>query len=364
MMAGKKTFEMAGSRSTGDEEKVKATQWEKLCSEPFKSYLLVALVLTTVFVDFYLLVVQPYAVQTKVVFVITDGKNVDGDGSLTVRELSTQQNPGVASLVSNRVAQKGDSLSFAATSIDSSTLKKNLLKNPKDFESWVSKLVSFDPDLRQAIDGHARAKSTVAVLQRTDNSVKEKSDQRLDEKIKQLDALRYEYQMALNRMNSGGGSFSPLALDSNNPASATLTRFQYKIIQLEIERGELNSRYTPKSREMRTIDSQIKEVKNLMKKYLVEQIEFVEKDRAFVVAQKIDLESADTRKAEQPKSLVKPIGLPVNEAELYLLNGGLSVINDPPSDAERSFLEKLNEAKESFVSRFFFFIHQASAYSI
>ena len=238
------------------------------------------------------------------------------------------------------------------------------MKNPKDFESWLSKSVSFDPDLRQAIDSHARAKATVAVPQQTDNSVKEKSDQRLDEKIKQLDALRYEYQMALNRMNSGGGSFSPLALDSDNPASATLTRFQYKIIQLEIERGELNSRYTSKSREMRTIDSQIKEVKNLMKKYLVEQIEFVEKDRAFVVAQKIDLESADTRKAEQPKSLVKPIGLPVNEAELYLLNGGLSVINDPPSDAERSFLEKLNEAKESFVSRFFFFIHQASAYSI
>ena len=130
MITGKKTLEMTDSRSTGDDEKVKAKPWEKLCGEPLKSYLLVALVLTTVFVDFYLLVLQPYAVQTKVVFVITDGKNLDGDGWLTVRELSTLQNPGAASLVSNRVSQKGDSLSFAATSMDSSTLKKEPLEKP------------------------------------------------------------------------------------------------------------------------------------------------------------------------------------------------------------------------------------------
>ena len=385
-----------------DEKKVKTKPWERLRSVPHKYYLLFALVFALVVVGFYLLALQPYTVETKLVFIIGDSKSVDREGWSPVRELSILQNPGTGSLLSKRYYQgldpsslfarndknSLDSLSFTATATDPSTVKKNLFKNPKEFESWLSKSMSFEPDLasgqsrlairltgsdpallkgvlqdyvgsyvdlRRAIDAQAKEKATISIPQQTDNSVKEKSLQRLDEKIQQLDALRYEYQIALNLMDSGGGSLSAVSLDSKNPASTTLMRFQDKIIQLEIERGALESRYTQESREIKSIDFQIQGVRGLMKQYLVEQVDYLKKDKDLLLAQKNDLNSAasDPSKPDQPRHLGKPSGLLVNGAKWYLLNDGLSVITEPPLVTGKPFLAKLAEAKDAFASSLF-----------
>jgi hypothetical protein len=385
------------------DEKPRIKPWEKLLGVGRRKYYsLLALTVAILAIGFYLLATQSYTVETKLVFVVGDTAALEREGWALGRELSILQNPGTGFLLSKRYYQGldpstilssnekniPDPLLFKATSVDPSTVKNNLFKSSKDFESWISKSMSFDPDLangqnrvairlagpdpsllkgvlqdyvgsyvdlRRVIDARAKEKTTVAMPQQIDNSVQERSIQRLDEKIKKLDELRYEYQLALNLMDSGGGSFSALALDSKSPASTTLTRFQDKIIQLEIERGALENRYTPQSREIKSVDFQIQGVKGLMKQYLVDQIEFVKKDKNLLIAQKNDLEgvTSDTRKSEKPRNLGRLSGLLVNGAKWYLLNDGLSVISEPPSITEKPFIAKLGEAKDAFVSSLF-----------
>ncbi|MGP8284210.1 MAG: hypothetical protein ACLQT6_16040 [Desulfomonilaceae bacterium] len=384
------------------DKKVQLRLWEKLYDLPHKYYLVLGLVLACLVIGFYLLAMQTYTVETRLFFVIGDKNVLDTEGWSPVRELSVLQNPGTASLLSrryynivdpinlfNKKDKTGfDSVAFASTVVDPATVNKNHFKKSTEFESWLSKSIAFEPDfnsgqnrialkltghdpsflkgvlqdyvgsyvdLRHAIDSRSKEKVQTATQQSAENSAKEKSAQNMDERLKKLDALKYEYKLALKLMESGSGSFAALSSDTNNGVSKTLSKFQDKIIQLEIERSSLETRYTPQSREIKSIDFQIQGVKGLMKQYLVEQIDYLKKDRDLLVAQKNELEgkTTETQLSAEPKNLGKPAGMLATGAKWYMLNDGLSVITESPFITSKPFLAKLADAKDAFVSSLF-----------
>ena len=203
-------------------------------------------------------------------------------------------------------------------------------------------------DLRRVINAKSKEKIESAAQQDGDTSARGKSVRNIDERIEKLDALKYEYKLALKLMDSGSGSFAALSSDSNSGVSKTLVKFQDKIIQLEIERSSLEARYTPQSREIKSIDFQIQGVKGLMKQYLVEQIDYLKKDRDLLVAQKNELEgkTTETQVSAEPKNLGKPAGMLATGGKWYMLNDGLSVITETPFITSKPFLSKLADAKE------------------
>ena len=340
------------------DKKIQLRLWEKLYDLPRKYYLVLGLILVCLVIGVYLLAAQTYTVETRLVFVIGDQKILDKEGWSPVREMSVLQNPGTVSLLSKRYyngfdpinlfSKKDksvfDSIPFASTVIDPAAVNKNHFKKSAEFESWLSKSIAFEPDfnsgqnrvalkltghdpsflkgvlqdyvgsyvdLRRVINAKSKEKIESAAQQDGDTSARGKSVRNIDERIEKLDALKYEYKLALKLMDSGSGSFAALSSDSNSGVSKTLVKFQDKIIQLEIERSSLEARYTPQSREIKSIDFQIQGVKGLMKQYLVEQIDYLKKDRDLLVAQKNELEgkTTETQVSAEPKNLGKPAGM-------------------------------------------------------
>ena len=152
--------------------------------------------------------------------------------------------------------------------------------------------------------------------------------------------------MALKVLEAGGGSIDSSSVDPRSPIFTTLARFQDKIIQLEIERGSLEARFTPQSREIKSIDFQIEGVKGLLSQYLTEQMNYLKKDKEMFVTQKTELEQSSQRKpenteiAEEPKDMSKSSGMLASGAKWYFLNDGLSVINENPFISSQTITRK------------------------
>ena len=189
-----------------------------------------------------------------------------------------------------------------------------------------------------------------------DKTSTQQSIDNLNEKIKRLESLENEYQMALKVIDAGGGSVGASSIDPQSPVFTALARFQDKIIQLEIERGSLEARFTPQSREIKSIDFQIEGVKGLMRQYLTEQIGYLKKDRDTLVTQKIDIEhnsQAKTEIAEEPKDMSKSSGMLASGAKWYFLNDGLSVINENPFITSKPLLGRIGDFKDAVLASLF-----------
>ena len=189
--------------------------------------------------------------------------------------MSVLQNPGTVSLLSKRYyngfdpinlfSKKDksvfDSIPFASTVIDPAAVNKNHFKKSAEFESWLSKSIAFEPDfnsgqnrvalkltghdpsflkgvlqdyvgsyvdLRRVINSKSKEKIESAAQQDGDTSARGKSVRNIDERIEKLDALKYEYKLALKLMDSGSGSFAALSSDSNSGVSKTLSNSRIK----------------------------------------------------------------------------------------------------------------------------------------
>ncbi|MGC8602213.1 MAG: hypothetical protein ACP5VS_00840, partial [Desulfomonilaceae bacterium] len=285
-----------------------------------------------------------------------------------------------------------DSLFSQSTEINPMLVKKGFYKTPVDFESWLSKSISFEPDFYGGQNGVAikltgpdpkllkgvlldyissyvdlrkmvtvRAKETtkphsLASAEVAENSQKTKSLENLNERIKKLDLLINDYRLAIKLMDSNNGSISSFSIDPNSPIFPNLARFQDKIIQLEIERGSLEARFTPQSHEIKSINFQIDGVKGLMRQYLSEQIKYLNNDKDMLMAQKNDLENNTEPKsedAEKPKDVSKSSGMLANGAKWYFLNDGLSVINESPFVTSKPLLGKIADLKDALLASLF-----------
>ena len=385
------------------EPMVKRIQWKRLYDLPRKYYLALGLALICIVIGLYLLAVQPYTVETRLVFIIGDRKTLEKENWSPMRELSFLQNPKTGSILTsryfntvdpmnlfNKVDENSiDSLFSKSTAVNPMSVRKDFFKTPADFESWLSKSISLEPDfyggqnavslkltgrdpqllkgvlldyvssyvdLRKVISAKAREKQNApAPKEDADNSANLKTLENLNERIRKLDTLLTDYQMAMKLLESANGNTNSFSLDPSSPIFSTVARFQDKIIQLEIERGSLETRFTPQSREIKSVEYQIDGVKGLLNQYLIEQVKYLNKDKEMLVTQKTELENSSLRKPENTelagsKDMNKSSGMLASGAQWYFVNEGLSVINENPFISSKPLLGKIGDLKDALVA--------------
>lgn len=385
---------------------VKKIPWEKFYNLPRKYYLVLGLVLACLVIGVYLLAVQTYTVETRLVFIVGEKKALEKENWSPMKEISLLQNPKTTSILSSKyfanvdimnVFNKAegntlDSLFSQSTEINPMLIKKDFYKTPVDFESWLSKSITFEPDfyggqngvaikltgpdpkllkgvlldyissyvdLRRIVAARSKEKEkpySPSVSEVAENSSKLKSFENLNERIKKLDLLLNDYELAMKLLDSNNGSISSISIDPNSPIFSTVARFQDKIIQLEIERGSLETRFTPQSREIKSIDFQIDGVKGLMRQYLSEQIKYLNNDKDMLIAQKKDFENNPQPKAEiaeGPKDISKSSGMLASGAKWYFLNDGISVINENPFVSSKPLLGRIYDFKDALLGSLF-----------
>ncbi|MFA6223165.1 MAG: hypothetical protein WC647_12700 [Desulfomonilaceae bacterium] len=377
---------------------------KKIYELPKKYYMYAAIALVCLLLTMYLLIVQSYTVETRLVFIIGNRNALNKDNWSPLREMSVLQNPATSSLLTKRYYNGIDPLSLFnktaqntpesffqdMTAVNPSLLKKDYFKNPVDFESWLSKSISFEPefytgqnrvvikltgtnpellkgllmdyvgsyvDLRRTIEAKSKETAGISAPKEpaADKTATQQSIDSLNEKIKRLESLEREYEMVLKVIEAGGGS-GAASVDPQSPVFTTLARFQDKIIQLEIERGSLEARFTPQSHEIKSIDFQIEGVRGLMRQHLTEQMSYLKKDKDTFVAQKAELEQnsqAKTEVAEESRDMSKSSGMLASGAKWYFLNDGLSVINENPFITSKPLLGKLGDIKDALAASLF-----------
>ncbi len=366
----------------------------------------VALALLCLIIGLYLLGKQSYTVETRLVFIIGDRKALEKENWSPMRELSLLQNPKTTSVLSSKYfatvdpmslfnkvdGNSVDSIFSKSTEINPMLVKKDFYKTSVDFESWLSRSITFEPDfyggqngvaikltgpdpkllkgvLLDYISSYVDLRRVVAARSKEmgkpqspvpaeviENAQNQKALESLNEKIKKLDLLLNDYQLAINLMESNNGSISSFSLDPNSPIFANLARFQDKIIQLEIERGSLEARFTPQSHEIKSINFQIDGVKGLMRQYLSEQIKYLNNDKDMLIAQKKDFENNPQPKSEmteEHKDMSKSSGMLASGAKWYFLNDGLSVINENPFVTSKPLLGKIADLKDALLASLF-----------
>ena len=387
--------------------KLQTIKQRYLISNNYNKLLFVALAILFLVIGLYLLGKQPYTVETRLVFIIGDRKVLEKENWSPMKEFSLLQNPKTASILASRYfsaidpmnmfnkveGNSIDSLFSQSTAINPLLVRRDYYKTPVEFESWLSKSVSFEPDfyggqnavsikligpdpqllkgvlldyvssyvdMRRMITARSKEKAQTAPLaQVTDDSAKTKTVENLDQRLKKLDSLLTDYELAMKKLDSNNGPASAFSLDPSSPVFKTLARFQDKIIQLEIERGSLETRFTPQSREIKSIDFQIDGVKGLMRQYLTEQIKCLKNDKDSLIAQKSELENNSKPKTEiaeeqeQPKDMAKSSGMLASGAKWFFLNEGLSVINENPLVTSKPLLGKIGDLKDALLAGLF-----------
>ncbi|MGO9738572.1 MAG: hypothetical protein ACLPVO_14245 [Desulfomonilaceae bacterium] len=372
----------------------------------YNMLVLIGLALLCLIIGLYLLGKQSYTVETRLVFIVSDRNALEKENWSPMRELSLLQNPKTTSVLSSKYFSTVDPMNFfnkvdgntvdslfsQSTVVNPMLVKTDFYKTPVDFESWISKSITFEPDfyggqngvaikltgpdpqllkgvlldyvssyvdLRRVVAARSKEKgkpNSPAPAEVAENSQKLKSLENLNEKIKKLDLLLNDYQLAMTLMDSNNGSMSSFSIDPNSPIFSTLARFQDKIIQLEIERGSLETRFTPQSREIKSVDFQIDGVKGLMRQYLTEQIKYLNNDKDMLIAQTKDFENSPQPKseiAEGPKDMSKSSGMLASGAKWYFLNNGLSVINENPFVTSKPLLGRIGDFKDALLASLF-----------
>ena len=373
--------------------------------QKYNKLIFAGLAILALIIGLHLLGKQPYTVETRLMFIVADRKALERENWSPMRELSLLQNPKTSSILSSRYfnimdpmnifnkvdANSIDNLFSQSTAVNPMSVRKDLYRTPAEFESWLSRSISFEPDfyggqngvsikltgvdpqllkgvlvdyvssyvdMRRMISAKAREKSrTPAPTEATDNSANLKNLENLKERIRKLDTLLSDYQMAMKLLESNNGSTNSFSLDPSSPIFPTVARFQDKIIQLEIERGALETRFTPQSREIKSVEYQIDGVKALLNQYIVEQVNYLNKDKEMLAAQKTELENssrkAENTESEDKKDMGKSSGMLASGANWYFLNEGLSVINENPFVSSKPLLGKIGDLKDAVIASLF-----------
>jgi hypothetical protein len=102
--------------------------------------------------------------------------------------------------------------------------------------------------------------------------------------LQKIDFQEQGSKLAIQLIDSGKGVFSGFVPDQSLTGVPSLTQFQNKIIQLEIKKKALATQYMPASREITTVDLEIKGVRSAMRECLAEHLEFLKKEKEQLLA--------------------------------------------------------------------------------
>ncbi len=168
----------------------------------------------------------------------------------------------------------------------------------------------------------------------------------VNDQLQKADMQYKECDLALKLIDSRPGVFSGFVPDSQMNGIPSLSHFQKRIVELEINKRQLNVKFTPNSREVKNLDSEIVQVKLAMRECLAEHMFFLKKNRELLLAQKQDFEKkaqAHSKPIKGPCSVKTPNG----DSRFYVTRT-LQVIQDSPNVYRKPLSVKADELKNSF----------------
>jgi hypothetical protein len=174
----------------------------------------------------------------------------------------------------------------------------------------------------------------------------------LDSQLRKLELLRRSFELALQSMDNGKGTFKGFIPDVSIAATPSLARFQDKLLELEIKKRGLAVQYTQNSKEIRSIDQEIRGVKGAMRECLSEYVEFLKQGKKGLVSQKAGQEQRKGSKESVEKQASRNSSgqLPNGDA-WYRTRDGLYVFTSGPYVVSEPALARLGQCTRSFLAR-------------
>jgi hypothetical protein len=171
-----------------------------------------------------------------------------------------------------------------------------------------------------------------------------------DSQLKKIELLTRSFELALQSMDTGKGTFKGFIPDVSVAATPSLARFQDKLLELEIKKRGLAVQFTQNSKEIRSIDQEIRGVKAAMRECLSEYVEFLKQGKKGLISQKAGEEKRKSSKAAPENQSNRQCSghLPNGDGwfrtreGLYVFTSSPCVVSQPPlarvSQCARSFL--------------------------
>lgn len=161
----------------------------------------------------------------------------------------------------------------------------------------------------------------------------------------QLQKIEFQQRgskLALQLIDSGKGVFSGFVPDQSLTGVPSLTHFQDKIVQLEIKKRALATHYMPGSREIVVIDLEIQGVRSAMRECLAEHLQFLNKEREQLLAQKNESHRNEIPVVGSDQVPFKErCGIQSPRGDSWLVpRDGLYVLRETPVIAQRPLLAR------------------------
>jgi len=157
--------------------------------------------------------------------------------------------------------------------------------------------------------------------------------------LQRLEADQQSYKVALQLIDGDKGVFSGFIPDEQMLGMSLLSRFQERIVRLQINKQALFVRYYPESAEIRRCDEEIQDLRNDLREFLEELVRFSQKRREILLAQTRATDTQMVRASKidtQSDAVVGP--RPPDTGALFLSSDGISIFWQKPSLARKPFL--------------------------
>ncbi len=244
--------------------------------------------------------------------------------------------------------------------------------NPDDLEKWLCKKTYFSSEvsggmakvalhlrgddpafLSSVLDAYVcryvdyrRTLEAVSWNQEAGRHQKHSADTKPAEAISaQLQKIEFQQRgskLALQLIDSGKGVFSGFVPDQSLTGVPSLTHFQDKIVQLEIKKRALATQYMPGSREIVVVDLEIQGVRSAMRECLAEHLQFLNKEREQLLAQKDEsYHNGIPVVGSDQVSIKERCGIQSPRGDSWLVpRDGLYVLRETPVIAQRPLLAR------------------------
>jgi|GEM_PF-1326999 len=156
------------------------------------------------------------------------------------------------------------------------------------------------------------------------------------EQLQVVESQRNGCEVALNLMKDAKSVFSGFVPELADTGLGSHKVFQARIAELELKRKSLLAKFTPKSREVRSVDEEIAAVRESFKECLAAYMAYLDQRKAYLIARRAELQRGSTAiTGKRAWPIPGPSARDAIGAPLRLVPGALAPRPDKPSYAPK-----------------------------
>jgi hypothetical protein len=237
-------------------------------------------------------------------------------------------------------------------------------KEPEAVKQLLDTYVTQYADYRREIEAESKELSEPRAAEEN-LVVPDKEIRLLVDQLSVLERQERNCTLALALIDSGKGVFSGFVPGNDLTGIPVLAKFQEKIVELEISKKSLLVRFTPKSREIMSVDQEIKGIKAAMREYIEAHLHFLRRGRLELAAQKQELEQKREPVRSRDEDSVQKRHSRANRDPrfLFAMQDGTQVFREGPTRVKKAILPEWHDVKMVLSTRVGHICSEASGLS-